>query len=212
MRRRDFLIWTSGVVMGGMGTCFAMKQFEKPMKPCKIAGTPLDELHTYLCAFHVEKNNRKNQVEAHHYCMPLRDGVFQCVVMSDNKPKAKILGVEYIVTDEIFATLCEEEKQYWHPHDYEVTSALLVAPGMSTLEEMDFMKTVKTTWGKTWHTWADPKADLPLGKPILMDSFRKDGEIDPKLIADRDTKLKIDTNHIKDLRDEFFHGKLKKKN
>jgi hypothetical protein len=199
MDRREFFgTLGAGAIVGGATAYFACKQPE--VKPCKLAGTPLDEMCTYLCAFHVEKGNMKNQVEAHHWCMALRDGVFQCVVLDNNTMPAKLLGVEYIVTDEIFQKLPEKEKELWHPHDYEVTSGLLVVPDMTEKEELEYMKIVKGTWGKTYHTWADPNTDLPYGEPILMDAFRKDGEIDPELLLKRDKKLKINTEKIKQRR------------
>ncbi len=40
------------------------------------------------------------------------------------------MGVEYIVTGKIFATLPPEEKHLWHSHVYEVRSGSLAAPGI----------------------------------------------------------------------------------
>jgi hypothetical protein len=134
--------------------------------------------------------------------MPLSEDLFQCIVLESNKPKARILGVEYIVTDKIFQKLPEAERTFWHPHTYEVTSGLLVAPKLSAEEDSKLMKAVKTTWGKTWHTWPDPKESLPLGEPILMWTFDQDGQIDPKLIQKRDENLRIDTAAIRKRRAE----------
>ena len=54
-----------------------------------------------------------------------------------------------------------------------------------------------TTWGKTWHTWPDPRTPLPMGDPLLMWAFTQDGQIEPELIAARDAKLKISTPEIR---------------
>jgi len=195
--RRDCLTLGAGLFLGGMGGSYLNAKYAPKPKGCKLSGTPLDELHTYLCAFHVQRDNIKNQVEAHHYCMPLRDGVFQCVVLDSNKAKAKIIGVEYIVSNEIFQSLSEEEKKYWHPHEYEVASGLLVVPGMTKEEEKQFLQMARTTFGKVIQTWPDINNSLPLGAPVMMDAFRKDDEIDPELISKRDKQLNIDTNKIR---------------
>jgi hypothetical protein len=201
MNRREVLI-ASGLAMAGAGARLlrAESKIADKEKACALAGTPLEDLHLDLCAFHVakefDKDKRKSQVEAHHYCMPLSDDLFQCIVLESNKPKARILGVEYIVTDRIYQKLPDGEKRYWHPHPYEVTSGLLVAPNLSPEEDTKLMEMVKTTWGKTWHTWPNPKESLPLGEPILMWAFDRDGQIDPQLIQKRDEDLKIDTKTI----------------
>src|SRR5260370_39743595 len=87
--------------------------------PCALAGTPLDDMHLYLCAFHVGKKDPRLQIEAHHYCMEVRPGLFQCIVLESNKAKARFLGIEYIVSNEIYQGFTPEKKLYCHPHDYE---------------------------------------------------------------------------------------------
>lgn len=193
MNRREALLSTSAL----FGSALALKAAEPEVKTCALAGTPLDDLHLYLCAFHVGKNDAKLQIEAHHYCMQLSDDLFQCIVIENNKPKARMLGIEYIVTDRIYQKLSDKEKTYWHPHEYEVTSGLLVAPKLAEEDENKLMTAVRKTWGKTWHTWPNPKDALPLGEPALMWAFDKDGQIDPQLILSRDRDLKIDTEAIK---------------
>jgi hypothetical protein len=64
------------------------------------------------------------------------------------------------------------------------------------------MADLKPTWGKTWHTWPDPKDPLRLGEPVLMWAYEKDGQIDKRLIESRDRDLKIDTAAIRKRRAE----------
>ena len=206
--RRTFIGMLASAGVGALGMAVYDRHNLKPIvKACKLAGTPLDELHTYLCAFHVAAKDwpKGQQVEAHHYCMSLQSvaGMFQCLVLDSNQPGARILGVEYIATKEVLDKICAaapdaaRERQMWHPHDYEVTSGLLVAPNMTRPEEDDFMKTVKGTWGKTIHTWADAKCPYPVGTPELMMAFTKDGQIRPELIKARDEALKMSTDEVK---------------
>jgi hypothetical protein len=166
---------------------------------CEVKGTPLESMHLHLCAFHVAKDDPSFQLEAHHYCMPLRDDgkLFQCIVTDSNKPGAKILGVEYIVTDDLYRGFSTAEKVLWHPHDYEVTSGLLLAPKLSEEQENKFMAVVRQTWGKTFHTWPDPSTAVPLGQPRLMWAFTKDGELREELLMKRDKDLGISTEKIK---------------
>jgi hypothetical protein len=192
MNRREALFTAGAALVSGVA-------LTSKAQACEVKGTPLEAMHLHLCAFHVAKDDPKFQLEAHHYCMPLRDDgkLFQCIVTNSNQPGAKILGVEYIVTDDLYQTLSKEERNFWHPHDYEVTSGLLVAPKLAEDDENKFMAVVRKTWGKTFHTWADPETDLPLGKPRLMIAFIKDGEIREELVNKRDKDLGISTEKIK---------------
>lgn len=159
----------------------------------------LEKIHLYLCAFHVAKENPKFQIEAHHYCSPAGNDVHQCVVYSSNGPDAKLLGVEYIVTDEVYRKLPDAEKKYWHPHAYEILSGQLVAPNLPK-DGDDIFPGLIRTWGKTWHTWRDPATDVPVGEPLLMWSANGDGQIDDGLVTKRDAKFGIDTNKIRERR------------
>lgn len=156
----------------------------------------VDAMHLYLCAFHVAKDNPKFQVEAHHYCSPAGNDVHQCVVFDGNTPGSKLLGVEYIISEKAYNDLPAEEKQYWHPHAYEILSGQLIAPDMPDLGDGAFPGFIRS-WGKTWHTWSDPSTTIPTGTPLLMWSANGDGQIDPKLVDTRDAKFGIKSADIR---------------
>jgi hypothetical protein len=168
---------------------------------------PAGRFHLYLCAFHIARNNPALVVEAHHYCSPVRDEVHQCVIFDKHAPGARILGVEYIVSDAIYQKLPEAEKPFWHPHRYEILSGLLVAPGMPPKDEDALLGGLITSWGKTWHTWPDPATSLPLGEPLLMWSATKDGQVPTEEIAARDRRLGISTPEIRKRRANLDGGK-----
>ena len=64
-------------------------------------------------------------MEAHHFCACPNEEVRQCVIYDSDKPNARLIGTEYIISDKLFATLPEEEKVYWHSHKFEVQSGTL---------------------------------------------------------------------------------------
>ena len=193
MKRREML----GVLGTGAAGTMIGREALGQHPAAKGEELPVGQFHLALCAFHVAKNDPKNQVEAHHFCSQIREGVHQCIIFDSREKGARILGVEYIVSNEIYQKLPEEEKKYYHPHTYEITAGLLMVPGMPTAEEDALMGYLITTWGKTWHTWPDPKTALPMGDPLLMWAFTEDGQIDPALVTARDRKLQISTSGIK---------------
>lgn len=157
---------------------------------------PFQKLHLYLCAFHISKENPSFQVQAHHYCSPQGSKLHQCVIFDKRSPDPKLIGVEYIIDDAAYRALPSEEKKYWHPHAYEILAGQLIAPDLADHGDSIFPGLLKT-WGKTWHTWRDPAAEMPLGEPMLMWSANGDGQIDPKLIDQRDSQFNISTNAIR---------------
>jgi hypothetical protein len=153
---------------------------------------PLDALNSYLDGFHFYNGNMAGQMEAHHYCGNLNEDVTQCVIYDGNVADAKIMGVEYIVSERLFRSLPESEKALWHSHVYEVKSGQLIAPGIPDVAEKELMKKLVTTYGKTWHTWhTDQHKELPMGVPQLMMGFIADGQVDPALVAARDRRFGV---------------------
>ncbi len=133
-------------------------------------------------------------MEAHHYCSILNEEVTQCVIYDGNVRQAKIMGVEYIISEKLFKGLPDEEKALWHCHVHEVKSGQLVAPGLPRVAGKELMKKLVATYGKTWHTWhSDLHRTLPLGVPQLMMGFTADGQADPAMVAERDRNVKIDS-------------------
>jgi hypothetical protein len=163
--------------------------------------SPLAGQHVHFCGIHTAKNNPKFLLTTQHYCAGHsragQDDMFQCVLFDGAGANAKLLGVEYIISDTAYRALPEAEKKYWHPHTYEVLGGGLVAPGMPEAEERKFMKTLLTSWGKAWHTWPDPKTPVPLGEPLLIWSLTGDAQVDAGVVAARDKEFGVDTAAIR---------------
>lgn len=155
---------------------------------------PIGAINAYLDGFHFYNGRMEQQMEAHHYCAILNDEVIQCVIYDGNVKDAKLMGVEYIVSEQLFAGLPSEEKSLWHSHVHEVKSGQLIAPGIPAAAEHALMAKLIHTYGKTWHTWhTDAHEQLPLGMPRLMMGFTADGQSDSALVQARDRRFGIDS-------------------
>ncbi len=156
--------------------------------------TPLQKISMYLDGFHFYSGDMKGQMEAHHYCTKINEDLTQCVIFDGNGENAKIMGIEYIVSEKLFKTLPAEEKKLWHSHSYEVKSGTLIAPGIPDVAEHELMEELVSTYGKTFHTWhTDKDLQLPFGHPLLMMGFTKDGQLDTNLVIARDKRFGIST-------------------
>ena len=151
---------------------------------------PVDAIDMYLNGFHFYADDMGRQIEAHHYCSHVNEDFFQCVIYDGNGKGARLIGIEYIVSARLFATLAPDEQALWHSHRHETGSGELVMPGIPEAVETTAMEMLASTYGKTWHTWQiDRHAELPLGIPQLMMGCTADGQLDQGMLAARDRRL-----------------------
>lgn len=158
--------------------------------------SPLNPMNIYLDGFHASKDDPNHQMEAHHFCRQVNEDFAQCVLFDGNTKQANLIGIEYIISETLFESLPEPEKKYWHPHNFEILSGQLMAPGIPEMAEKELMKGKMNSYGKTWHVWNSApfgKAGdkMPLGEPTLEWSFNHDGEALPGLVEQRDKRLNV---------------------
>jgi len=163
---------------------------------------PMRGFDIYLVGFHPMKAHPEMQMEAHHYCHQVNEDFAQCVLFDGNTAKANMNGMEYIISEKLFGTLPEGEREYWHPHNGEILSGQLVAPGIPKVAEKSLMKKKMNSYGKTWHVWntgmeGHAGDKLPLGGAELAWSFNRDGEALPGMVEKRDRALGIDSKQAR---------------
>lgn len=157
---------------------------------------PLTQLSLWLDGFHLRDGRPAEQMRATHYCAQLTSDLIQCALFDGSGSDAKLIGVEYVVTESALVRLPEDERAMWHSHAYEVTSGMLYAPGLSAPEQHALMEKLVHTYGKTWHTW-DTAESLPSGRPALMMAFTRDGQAHTGLTDARDKELGVVTEELR---------------
>ena len=172
------------------------------------AKAPVEKIAMYLNGFHVSKDDPAMQMEAHHYCNQANEDFAQCVLFDGNTAEARLMGIEYIISEKLYGTLPPEEKAYWHPHNYEILSGTLRMPGVPDAAEKEAMKTKVNSYGKTWHTWMTGVHDhapdpLPFGPPHLQWSFNRDGEANPAMIQARDQRMDLNSTEARAQRQDL---------
>lgn len=123
------------------------------------------------------------QIEAHHHCSHQNEEMRQCLIYDSPDADARLIGLEYVISETMFLTLPDDEKRLWHSHEYEVKSGLLFMPGVPGPIERQDMEKLAKTYGKVFHFWqVDRKDNLPLGIPQLMMAFTREGQIYDDLV------------------------------
>jgi hypothetical protein len=164
---------------------------------------PIDQIDAYVCGLHFYNGEMGRQVIAHHFCSHRSEEFLQCVIYDTDKSDARLIGIEYIISAPLFEGLPDEEKRYWHSHQFEVKSGQLTAPGIPEPVEHQMMKTLVNTYGKTWHTWQyDRHGDLPLGVPQLMMGFTQPGQAHASLVKEVEKEINYSVDErMKDRQD-----------
>lgn len=155
---------------------------------------PINSIHTHLCGLHGYSNEMHRQVRAHHFCIHLSDHFQQCLIFDSPEPNARLIGIEYVISEELYKRLPRKERKFWHSHVNEVKGGSLTCPGIPALAEHAFMEHFVKTYGKTFHTWQIDKHNFPFGIPKLMMSFTESNQISPKskAVLEEYTKRKFE--------------------
>jgi hypothetical protein len=56
----------------------------------------------------------------------------QCIIYDSDQPGARLIGIEYVISERLFETLPMEERHFWHSHKHEVASGLLCAMAVAS--------------------------------------------------------------------------------
>ena len=100
-------------------------------------------------------------------CKPLNDHVYQSLIFDGPGPEARLIGVEYLVSDEVYRKMPAEERIYWHDHRHELDAGLQTSPTPSGVDGAATLAKVRTLWGKVYHTWASG-GDYPRGPAAVL--------------------------------------------
>ncbi|KAF8449728.1 hypothetical protein BDZ91DRAFT_751677 [Kalaharituber pfeilii] len=170
---------------------------------------PLTNICAHLNAFHVDANDLSRHVEVTHYCAHLNEDFRQCLLYDSDAKDARLIGIEYMISERLYKDLDPEEKKYWHSHVFEVKSGMLVMPRPAVMPqavweraETKAMEEVVTVYGKIYHLWQTDKGHkLPVGPPVLMSSFIALDQFDfAKWVGERDARIGEDWRRKAEIR------------
>lgn len=132
-------------------------------------------------------------VEAHLVCSRLSEDLVQALMFDGNTRGARLVGVEYMISDRLYATLPDDERPLWHAHRDDVMSGLLAAPGLPAALEREVMAWAARSYGKASLLWDSAADDLPVGMPELLLGYTAERPADAAFIEKRDKRMGIST-------------------
>ncbi|KAF8152200.1 hypothetical protein B0H34DRAFT_800683 [Crassisporium funariophilum] len=171
---------------------------------------PVKNICAFLNAFHVYADEPSRTVEAQHYCGHLNEDVRQCLLYDSPEKNARLIGVEYMVSPELYETLDPAERRLWHSHVFEVKSGMLIMPKPALIPEAVWelaenkeMEKVIQLYGKTYSLWQVDRGDkLPLGEPRLMASITHEDQVPDfhGMVTERDIRFGSDYMRKREVR------------
>lgn len=97
----------------------------------------------------------------HHYCKTINDQVTQCLLFDSDQPNARLIGVEVVISPQLYAALPQAEKGNWHYHKTEIPQVEASLPGLSEKDAQQIVASLEETYGKVvifWH----PREPAPI--------------------------------------------------
>jgi hypothetical protein len=157
----------------------AASTYNKMLNPRQIeypAHLGFNDLHIEAIR-HIDPNATEagNQSEqdlfdliVHHHCKIYDDMTAACLLFPKGmNDQDKPYGIEYVIPTEMYNTLPEEEKKYWHHHLTELPNVKATTPDMTAEEASKVKPVLDETYGKVVYFWqlGDP---LPIGQPTAI--------------------------------------------
>jgi Protein of unknown function (DUF1264) len=104
-------------------------------------------------------------IVVHHHCKVYDDMTAACLLFPTGMgDQDKPYGVEYVIPADMYGTLPEEEKKYWHYHLTELPKVHATTPDMTAEEAAKVMPVLNETYGKVVYFWQFGD-ELPIGQP-----------------------------------------------
>ncbi|KAJ4980584.1 hypothetical protein NE237_031421 [Protea cynaroides] len=176
---------------------------------------PVKQMQQHVCTFGLYSHDMNRQIETHHFVTRLSQDFLQCAVYDSDDSNARLIGVEYIVSDKIFANLSPDEQKLWHSHGYEIKSGIWLNPRVPEMLQKTELRNLAKTYGKFWCTWQVDRGDvLPLGAPALMMSPQgvNLGMVKEELLQKRNKKYKVSSEDLIKSRVDIEEPELINKN
>eukprot|EP01133_Synstelium_polycarpum_P007718 gene7718-9039_t len=177
---------------------------------------PLKNFSESLNSIHCACGDLNKQVITYCLCTVIDEDRRQCLLYDGDSSDAKLIGVEYIISEALFNSLPVDERKYWHSHKYEVESGLLalnfksmVPNALENRSEMPLMKKLVNTYGKSWQLWptdasGNCSSQVPMGPPQLLMAFTGIGQVRSQLVEARDKQMGINTDKKREERREII--------
>ena len=184
-----FILPTSLIDLAAIAVRVLMSELQTPtsMRSRAVGGSEKDpgatavrptapiaeELHRPLtfAGAHVRKYPSGTARVTYHDSKVLGEPVCQCLLYDGPGPDARLIGVEYLVSDEVYRRMPAEERLYWHAHRCEIDAGRLSCPSRSDAVEEATLAKVRALWGKVYPTWVSG-GDYPRGpaRPFWSDT------------------------------------------
>ncbi|OVA01474.1 Protein of unknown function DUF1264 [Macleaya cordata] len=164
---------------------------------------PIKQMSQHICTFAMYSHDMTRQIETHHYVTRLNQDFLQCAVYDSDSSTARLIGVEYIVSDRIFESLPPDEQKLWHSHAYEIKAGLWMNPRVPEMIQKSELQDLSKSYGKFWCTWQVDRGDvLPLGAPSLMMSPQDVnlGMVKAEVLQRRDEKYGVSSEDLMESR------------
>lgn len=147
-----------------------LKNFEPDKKSGAESTSPHKGFDLHVDAKHYVKDTR---VAVHHWCKTIHEKLIECTLFDSDDKNAHLIGIETIVTNDIWNTFTEQQKKEWHDHAVEIFEAEATLPDTPKTEADQIVEFLKGTHGRVTYIWNFPDDEWPVTRPFLDSDSKK---------------------------------------
>ncbi|MBI4440543.1 DUF1264 domain-containing protein [Candidatus Woesearchaeota archaeon] len=148
-----------------MKALFALLTVVVLVSGCTIRGeTPQKGFDLHVDAKHYVKDAR---VPVHHWCKNINEKLIECLLFDTDAKNANVVGIETIITNDVWNALAPAIQKEWHDHSIEIIEAEATLPDTPADEAAKIVDFLKGTHGRVIYIWNFPKEDYPVTRPFL---------------------------------------------
>ncbi len=102
----------------------------------------------------------------HHYCKPVSDEIFECLIYESTDPKALLVQVEYFIAKKVTRPNVRLDlwNKYYHDHALEIASGRVQVLDLPPDEAKKIADAAAQTDGIIFHLWWPHNAKAPNGE------------------------------------------------
>jgi hypothetical protein len=145
---------------------------------------PIKSFKQHLISVAFVNGQPNKQFLIHSFLNSFNDEFGHALLYDSETADAKLIGVQYIISERVFLSLPEEEKKFWYSFQYMVKHGLIVAPSLPSMAEKPLMAHLSACYGKAFLFWQTQQSPLPYGIPKILMGFTADGQVDELLLKE----------------------------
>ncbi len=101
------------------------------------------------------------------YCKSVVGDMMECQIYDGNEGDSRLVGVESIVSPQMYNTFTQDEKKLWMPTKDLMQTTMTAMPELDADQFTNVATSMSNNYSKIYLLWDPGKLNLPIGSPVV---------------------------------------------